>query len=42
MKVKDIVEALEQFAPLSIQEGWDTDTVNAITMVLRKSRRIKI
>ena len=23
MKVKDIVEALEQFAPLSIQEGWD-------------------
>ena len=23
MKVKDIVEAIEQFAPLSIQEGWD-------------------
>jgi dinuclear metal center YbgI/SA1388 family protein len=23
MKVKDITEALEQFAPLSIQEGWD-------------------
>ena len=23
MKVQDIVEALEQFAPLSIQEGWD-------------------
>ena len=23
MKVRDITEALEQFAPLSIQEGWD-------------------
>ena len=23
MTIRDIVEAIEQFAPLSIQEGWD-------------------
>ncbi len=23
MKVRDIIDAVEQFAPLSIQEGWD-------------------
>ena len=23
MKVRDITDAIEQFAPLSIQEGWD-------------------
>ena len=23
MKVKDITDAIERFAPLSIQEGWD-------------------